>query len=58
MPQLKTIIGIDTDRPGTSEIGYSSDILYMHGERTDEEKEKILELSDEFGYFKMYNANK
>lgn len=53
LPQLKTIIGIATDRPGTSEIGYSSDILYMHGlERTDEEKEKILELSDELGYFK------
>jgi hypothetical protein len=53
LPQLKTIIGIATDRPGTSEIGYSSDILYMHGvKRTDEEKEKILKLSDELEYFK------
>jgi hypothetical protein len=52
LPQSKIIIGIATDRPGTSEIGYSSDILYMHDiERTNEEKEKILELSEELGYF-------
>jgi hypothetical protein len=53
LPEVKTVIGIATDRPGTSEIGYSSDILYLHEPKwTDEEKEKILQLSDDLGYFK------
>lgn len=52
LPEVKTVVGIATDRSGTSEIGYSSDIAYVHKSRwTNEEKEKILQLSEEFGYF-------
>ena len=52
LPEITTIIGIATDRPGTSEIGYSSDILYMNNPKwTEQEKENILKLSNELGYF-------
>jgi hypothetical protein len=52
LPEVKTVVGIATDRSGTSEIGYSSDIAYVHKFRwTNEEKEKILRLSEELGYF-------
>lgn len=53
LPEVKTVVGIATDRPGTSTIGYSSDIAYVHESRwTSEEKEKLLQLSKELGYFK------
>lgn len=53
LPEVKTIVGIATDRHGTSTIGYSSDIAYVHESRwTSEEKEKLLQLSKELGYFK------
>ena len=51
--EVRTVVGIATDRPGTSEIGYSSDIVYLHESHwTSEEKDKILKLSEELGYFK------
>jgi len=47
-----TIIGIATDRPKTSEIGYSSDIVYMKNPSwTDAEKKGILKIQKELGYF-------
>lgn len=53
LPEVKTVVGIATDRPGTSTSGYSSDIAYVHESRwTSEEKEKLLQLSKELGYFK------
>jgi hypothetical protein len=43
---------IATDRPGTSEIGYSSDIAYLHmTEWTSEHAEKVKEIQNELGYF-------
>ncbi|KFN39685.1 MAG: hypothetical protein JU82_06260 [Sulfuricurvum sp. MLSB] len=52
-PEIKTIVGIATDRSGPSDVGYSSDIAYIHNSMwTEQEKEKILKLSNELGYFK------
>lgn len=53
LSEAKTVVGIATDRPGTSEVGYSSDIVYLHEPNwTSEEKAKILQLSDDLDYFK------
>ncbi len=50
---VTTVIGIATDRPGTSQIGYSSDLLYMHiPELTKEDNQRIDEIQNELGYFK------
>lgn len=52
LPDAHTIIGIATDRPGTSKIGYSSDIAYIHiPEWTHELEDKITRMQDELGYF-------
>ncbi len=51
-PDVTTVVGIATDRPGTSEIGYSSDIAYLHmTEWTPEHAEKVKEIQNELGYF-------
>lgn len=53
LPEVKTVVGIATDRPGTSTIGYSSDIAYLHESHwTSEEQKRLLKLSEELGYFR------
>lgn len=52
VPNITTVVGIATDRPNTSEIGYSSDILYLHmTEWTEEYKMKVSQIQSELGYF-------
>ena len=54
-PNVITVVGIATDRPGTSKIGYSSDICYVHftkAEWTKENQDKARQLQEESGYFK------
>lgn len=52
LPNVTTVVGIGTDRPGTSIMGYSSDILYMHiPEWTPENEEQVSGIQAELGYF-------
>lgn len=51
--EVTTVVGIATDRPGTSEIGYSSDIVYLHMPNwTSEDEEKVVGIQADLGYFK------
>lgn len=53
LPGVKTVVGIATDRPGTSEIGYSSDIVYIYmPEWTDRDETHVKGIQAELGYFK------
>lgn len=48
-----TIIGIATDRPKSSKVGYSSDIAYLHiPEWNNDLEETTLKLEQDTGYFK------
>ena len=59
LPGVRTVVGIATDRPGTSEIGYSSDIVYIHmPEWTPENEEKVAGIQAELGYFKNAKQTK
>lgn len=50
---VNTIIGIATDKPGTSVIGYSSDILYLNMPTWSEEDEaKSKGIQEDLNYFK------
>ena len=52
LPDVKTVVGITTDQPGTSKIGYSSDIVYIHiPEWTLEHEENVRGIQAELGYF-------
>lgn len=54
LPNVTTVVGIATDRPGTSEIGYSSDIVYLHRpEWTPEDEMDACRLQAGLGYFRM-----
>ena len=49
---VKTVVGIATDRPGTSDVGYSSDFVYLYFQDCNEEmKKKASEIQEEFRYF-------
>lgn len=51
-PNIDTVVGIATDRPGTSDIGYSSDIAYLHiPEWTSDYEKKVKGIQEELGYF-------
>lgn len=51
-----TVVGIATDRPGSSDIGYSSDIAYIHmPEWPEEYSKKVSEIQTELGYFAKPN---
>ena len=51
-PEVKIVVGIAADRPGTSEIGYSSDIVYIDIQDWTKELDKEVEsIQKEFGYF-------
>jgi len=53
LPNVTTVVGIATDRPGTSEIGYSSDIVYLHiPEWTPEAEKHVSGIQSDLGYFK------
>lgn len=50
---VTTVVGIATDRPGTSDIGYSSDIVYIHlPEWSSELEEKVVSIQADLGYCK------
>ena len=52
LPGVTTVVGIATDRPGTSEIGYSSDIVYIHiPEWTAENETHVAGVQADLGYF-------
>ncbi len=53
IPGVITVVGIATDRPGTSEIGYSSDIVYLHlPDWTTEDEDRVIGIQSDLGYFK------
>lgn len=53
LANVTTVVGIATDRPGTSDIGYSSDIVYMYKpEWTKEDEEIKKKMQEELGFFK------
>lgn len=52
MPGVNTVVGIATDRPGPSSIGYSSDIVYIHMNEWSEKDAKDVEgIQRDLGYF-------
>ena len=52
LPEVTTVVGIATDRPGTSDMGYSSDIVYLHiREWTEENEEQVARIQSELGLF-------
>lgn len=56
MPGAITVVGIATDQPGTSIVGYSSDIVYMHlPEWSEDDAKNVDGIQGDLGYFK--NAN-
>ena len=53
LPEVTTVVGIATDRPGTSDMGYSSDIVYLHiQEWTEENEEQVARIQSELGLFR------
>jgi len=59
VPDIVTVVGIATDQPGTSEIGYSSDIAYIYmPEWPSEFAEKVEEIRKELGYFATTDFSK
>jgi hypothetical protein len=58
-PETKIVVGIATDRPGSSEIGYSSDIAYLHIPNwTKENEEHANKIKEELGYFQYPKKSK
>lgn len=52
LPKVNIVVGIATDRPGTSDIGYSSDIAYIDIPTWTEKLEKeVTEIQKELRYF-------
>lgn len=59
LPGVTTVVGIATDRPGTSEIGYSSDIVYIHmPEWTAENETQVAGIQADLGYFQNVQWSK
>lgn len=53
LPNTVRVVGIATDRPGTSKIGYSSDISYIDLPEVSEEFiETARKLQTDLGYFR------
>lgn len=58
-PGITTVVGIATDRPGTSKIGYSSDIAYIHMTSwTPEDEATVAGIQRDLGYFQNANWSK
>ncbi|MEI8395579.1 MAG: hypothetical protein WCF85_12635 [Rhodospirillaceae bacterium] len=52
-PGVTKVVGIGTDRPGSSAIGHSSDLIYLdYPEFTDEQRAVTLKMQEDLGYFK------
>jgi hypothetical protein len=52
-PGVTKVVGIGTDRPGSSAIGYSSDLVFLdYPELPDEQRTTILKMQEDLGYFK------
>lgn len=52
-PGVTTVVGIATDRHGTSKIGYSSDIVYLHmPDWTEKDEQDVQGIQRDLGYFK------
>jgi len=52
IPNITTVVGIATDRSGMSDIGYSSDIAYLHmPEWSAENEERVKKIQADLGYF-------
>jgi len=52
IPGCKTVVGIATDKAGSSKVGYSHDIGYMHLPDWDDELDaKVTEMQKKLGYF-------
>lgn len=59
LPGVKTVVGIATDRPGSSKVGYSSDIVYIHMPNwSEEDKIAVVGIQNNLGYFKNVSWNK
>ena len=53
LPRTHTVVGIATDRPGTSTIGYSCDIAYIRmDDWPDRFQEHVRAIQQDLGYFK------
>lgn len=52
LPDVKVVVGISRDQLGSSEVGYSHDIVYMDiPEWTDDFEEQVNNIQKELGYF-------
>jgi hypothetical protein len=52
LPDVQRVVGIATDQPGTSKIGYSSDLAYIElSEINQEMVNKATEIQKELSYF-------
>ena len=59
LPDVTTVVGIATDRPGTSKIGYSSDLVHLHmPEWNPESEEHVVRIQTELGYFQNVKWSK
>lgn len=53
MPHTHTVVGIATDRPGVSNVGYSSDIVYLYMSKwTAEDEEHVRGIQKDLDYFR------
>ncbi|PKD39108.1 hypothetical protein U737_20860 [Methylomonas sp. LW13] len=53
LPDVITVVGIATDRPETSEVGYSSDLGYIFMPEWSEQNEvDVIKIQSDLGYFK------
>ncbi len=53
VPGVHTVVGIGTDRPNTSTVGYSSDIVYYHQPEWTQDDAALADASiHEFGFFR------
>ena len=51
-PNIQRVVGIATDRPGSSQIGYSSDLAYFELRDISQEMiDKASEMQNELSYF-------
>ena len=53
LPNTSTVVGIATDRPGTSKTGYSCDIAYVHLPTwSPEDEQRVRGIQEDLGYFR------
>ena len=53
LPNTHTVVGVATDRPGMSNVGYSCDIVYLYKPKWRKEDEQHVHgIQEELGYFR------